>query len=220
LVSDVLHSWPEYWDEKKQLWVPVDPTWEKTTGGIDYFNKTDLNHFTFAIHGESSVEPYPAGSYRGEAGLGKDIQVTFGTYKQEENPKITVEFKLPSKIFGNLGGNGEMVVKNLTGQALYNLELRLQSEKVKLIEPSSDKLQLAVLPPFSSQKIILKIAADSWWHFGKGNLTVWANNQEFRYSLEIGSLIILLILPAVGIILIIGFLLIFVRKLFRQTQPL
>ncbi|MDO8452741.1 MAG: transglutaminase family protein, partial [bacterium] len=64
LVADVLHAWPEYWDDAKRLWIPVDPTWGKTTGGIDFFDKFDLNHITFAIHGANSESPLPAGAYK------------------------------------------------------------------------------------------------------------------------------------------------------------
>ena len=62
LVTDVLHSWPEYYDIDRELWIPVDPTWTDTTGGIDYFSKLDFNHIAFAIRGERSDYPYPAGA--------------------------------------------------------------------------------------------------------------------------------------------------------------
>ncbi len=52
LVSDVLHAWPEYYDDTTQSWVPVDPTWADTTHGVDYFTKLDFNHLAFAILGE------------------------------------------------------------------------------------------------------------------------------------------------------------------------
>jgi len=47
LEQDVLHSWPEYYDFASQTWQQVDPTWGNTTGGLDYFHKFDLDHFTF-----------------------------------------------------------------------------------------------------------------------------------------------------------------------------
>lgn len=79
LVADVLHSWPEYYDKDKGAWIPVDPTWGSTTGGIDYFNKLDLRHFAFVIHGEESVKPYPPGSYKLGPNPQKDVFVTFGS---------------------------------------------------------------------------------------------------------------------------------------------
>ena len=79
LKRDVLHAWPEYWDEQKNSWVQVDPTWEKTTGGIDYFNHLDLNHFAFVIHGTDSQYPPPPGSYQDNGSGNKTVNVTFAT---------------------------------------------------------------------------------------------------------------------------------------------
>lgn len=56
--ADILHSWPEYFDDAKQLWIQTDPTWEDTSG-IDYFNSFDLNHVVFAIHGKNPTFPIP-----------------------------------------------------------------------------------------------------------------------------------------------------------------
>ncbi len=76
LQTDVLHAWAQYYDEGKKLWVDVDPTWGKTTGGIDYFSRMDFNHITFAILGTDSSVPVPAGSFR-KKDRNKDIAITF-----------------------------------------------------------------------------------------------------------------------------------------------
>jgi len=76
LAKDVLHAWPEYYDQDKQTWVQIDPTWANTTGGIDYFNKLDLAHLVFAIHGLSATQPLPAGVYKTSGGGSKDVFVT------------------------------------------------------------------------------------------------------------------------------------------------
>ncbi len=57
--GDVLHAWPEYWDDKLG-WVQVDPTWGSTSGGLNYFEKLDFNHITFVQKGLSSTSPAPA----------------------------------------------------------------------------------------------------------------------------------------------------------------
>lgn len=70
--TDILHSWPEYFDREQKLWIPVDPTWESTSG-IDYFHSLDLNHIAFVIHGKEPDYPYPAGMYKIEPS--KDIEI-------------------------------------------------------------------------------------------------------------------------------------------------
>ncbi len=61
LVKDVLHAWPEYYDESKKTWIMIDPTWGNTTHGMDYFSSLDFEHITFVIKGLSSTYPVPAG---------------------------------------------------------------------------------------------------------------------------------------------------------------
>ncbi len=78
LVNDVLHAWPEYWDHEASIWRPVDPTWAKTTGGIDYFTKLDMRHVSFVMHGRSSTTPIPPGSYKLGANPQKDVFISFG----------------------------------------------------------------------------------------------------------------------------------------------
>jgi hypothetical protein len=55
--SDILHAWPQYYDQVRQSWVDIDPTWAKTTNGVDYFSDIDLNHVTLVIHGLDSHNP-------------------------------------------------------------------------------------------------------------------------------------------------------------------
>lgn len=64
ITTDILHSWPEYFNDSQKNWVSVDPTWGNTTGGVDYFNKLDFSHITFVRHGLEDSYPLPAGAYK------------------------------------------------------------------------------------------------------------------------------------------------------------
>ena len=85
--SDILHSWVEYYDQTKQDWISVDPTWEDTSG-IDYFSSLDLNHIVFAIHGKKADYPYPAGSYKLQQG-GTFVHVTPSTHTEAARVDLT-----------------------------------------------------------------------------------------------------------------------------------
>jgi len=76
LVEDVLHAWPEYYDESAKTWIMVDPTWGNTTKGVDFFHTLDFEHIVFAIKGSDSAYPIPAGGYKFEKPT-KDVQVSF-----------------------------------------------------------------------------------------------------------------------------------------------
>ncbi|MFA6361785.1 MAG: transglutaminase-like domain-containing protein, partial [Candidatus Shapirobacteria bacterium] len=76
LNADILHAWPQYYDFQKKAWVSVDPTWGKTTNGVDFFNDLDPNHFIFVFHGLESNNPPPPGAYKNNQDI-KTVKVEF-----------------------------------------------------------------------------------------------------------------------------------------------
>lgn len=112
LVADVLHAWPQYYDEDKKAWISIDPTWADTTNGIDYFNKLDFNHIAFVTLGESSSEPKAAGSYKSETS-GKDVFINFIDDVVIPEPKLEIELQLPTSPLGGFNTKGSMRIKNV-----------------------------------------------------------------------------------------------------------
>lgn len=119
LQNDVLHAWPEYYDTKTNSWKPIDPTWAKTTNGIDYFNDLDLNHITFVTHGLDSQNPLPPGSYKSDP-QSKSIEINFADTEIEK----TTSF--PEIIFKD----GKLFLQNHSPNSQKNL--RLSSENLSL----------------------------------------------------------------------------------------
>jgi len=151
LVADVLHSWPEYWDETNKVWVPIDPTWASTTGGIDYFNKLDLRHFNFVNHGIDPNMPYPPGSYKLGSNPQKDVFVNFGQLPQERtsSPQIT------ARVGNNLpfiGARAEIEIYNSGPVALYDLDAEVLFDNAFVMsEP------IEFLAPFSTATFTVRI---------------------------------------------------------------
>lgn len=147
LVADVLHAWPEYWDSKMGVWVPIDPTWGSTTGGVDFFNKLDLRHFTFVIHGKDAIKPYPPGSYKLGPNPQKDVYVSFGKLPETRlsNPEMMLVSKKFSPIFGQ---KLQISVQNPGPTALYDLNITTLFDAV-----AKYKDQIPMLPPFGSYEI-------------------------------------------------------------------
>lgn len=96
--SDILHAWPEYYDETKKAWIGVDPTWGNTTGGIDYFNKLDFSHITFVRHGQEDSYPLPAGAYKSNPSE-KYVYVEIATDLPGEN----ISFEKRGNVIYNTG---------------------------------------------------------------------------------------------------------------------
>ncbi|MBU0579160.1 hypothetical protein KJ628_04295 [Patescibacteria group bacterium] len=223
LVEDILHSWPEYFDPAQQRWIPIDPTWENTTGGVDYFHQLDLNHIVFAINGQNSITPHPAGSYKEQDSAQKTVYVEFGTHFPEE--KLSFVFNLtPQKILGiNIPGRYLLQISNNIGQAYYHLPLNIQTSTTNLVIKNNPK-EITALLPFQTIEIPLVFENNSSWlpihdtielkiadDFQKFNITTSPQlqlnlsfYQEHYYLVMAGG--------AIFVTLIAGSLLVFRRK--------
>ena len=140
--ADVLHAWPQYYDQNKQAWISVDPTWEKTTSGIDYFNDLDPNHFAFVFHGLDSENPLPPGAYKNKHNI-KTVEVEFATQELKakyENLKIT---SLNNKIIKPT----IIKISNQNNNSLSNLKISIPN--------LNWQQEIALLPPSSSVEINL-----------------------------------------------------------------
>lgn len=133
LVADVLHAWPEYYDQERRLWIPVDPTWADTTGGVNYFDKLDFDHIVFAIHGLSSSQPIPAGFYKEAGRLGKDINVSFAE-KQIilPQPQFETNLQFAKVVVSGTNPKGLLIVKNQTGALAYKIPVTIEADEFGL----------------------------------------------------------------------------------------
>jgi hypothetical protein len=151
LVADVLHAWPEYWNSKEQVWVPIDPTWASTTGGIDYFNNFDMKHITFVIHGEDDTKPFAPGSYKLGPNPQKDVYVSLARLPEIRNskPEISVETKGSIPL---LGSSTVISFYNPGPSALYNQEIKIfYDDRVAYRE------DVTAMPPFSHKEVKLNM---------------------------------------------------------------
>ena len=165
---DILHAWPQYWDNSRQNWVSVDPTWEKTTGGIDYFSKLDFNHFTFVTHGVADDAPLSAGFYKLPNDNSRNVKVDFGIYKDYPTIPLITNLDIPRQIFSPLGTIIKLHIDNPNGFAIYNAAYAVlsQNEIIEIIPPFA-KLEIPIyIKPnwnveFSSRTIILTVSGIS-----------------------------------------------------------
>lgn len=140
--TDILHAWPQYYDNTKQSWISVDPTWTNTTSGVDFFNDLDPNHLAFVFHGLDSQNPLTPGSYKNNQNI-KTVEVNFSKTELTSN-FFPLEIKnLPSSIFGKQ----TIKVYNPNLNAITNLSFKTKN--------SNWKYFLDVIAPLSSIEIIL-----------------------------------------------------------------
>lgn len=177
LVADVLHAWPEYWDSERKVWVPVDPTWGDTTGGVDYFEKLDMRHLAFVMHNKDPEDPIPPGSYKLGANPQKDVFISAGGELASENSlsiSISQGAGLP---FGGIRLLAK--IENPGPTALYD-------QKVELFYGNEKKHEsiIPVLLPYESRtmEFTLPYAVFSGQTSGKVNLFVGQAASSFEPS--------------------------------------
>lgn len=150
LSSDVLHAWPEYYDENLDVWRPVDPTWENTSG-IDYFSSFDLNHLVFVIHGKSSEYPLPAGTYK--ISDSKDIIINPVFDLPKEIKKVTISdfnFYKSKDNFYQI----KITVKNEGNVYLYNLPIEITT---KTLIVKNNNFYITSLAPLEKKEVIFNV---------------------------------------------------------------
>ncbi len=201
LVADVLHSWPEYWNDVDKKWIPIDPTWAVTTGGTDFFHKFDLNHFAFVIHGVNPVKPYSPGSYKLGAYPEKDVSITFGKLPENKYPIIKTSYKFLG-IFPIVSRKLLFSAENTGKSAEYNMDFSISG----LNKPIDSKIN-AILPFSKYENIIdikygllgTKIGDSLTLHFNGSEIVINTNKTK----VIIDQLLILLIFLILGIIIVL-----------------
>jgi len=200
LVSDVLHAWPEYWDSESGVWIPIDPTWGATTGGSDFFNKFDLRHFAFVIHGANPVLPYSAGTYKNSSEPTKDVQVSFGKLPERRSANVKFE-TVSSQLIPFFIDKTTIAIENSGPNALYNFPIRItsgqfeKSEVVDVFLPFTRKAST-----FNISYGLFSLSAPEFINIEVGNLR--ENIAVNKNQAVVGQLVGFSIL----VILIIGYL--------------
>ena len=206
LVSDVLHAWPEYYDRELNVWIPVDPTWANTTGGVDYFTKLDFNHIVFAMNGLDSTAPYPAGYYRREGKTGRDVVVEFALSAQDSPANVTATIEFPERVGAGTRAGGAIVVRNSGGDSAYNISLSALSKEAGILVTD----MIPELLPHAVVRVPITGVFDQTITGRSGQIQARVNDVTITQDFRIEPLYWLMVLGSITFLLslIVGLLLI------------
>lgn len=219
LVKDVLHSWPEYYDYDLETWVMVDPTWGKTTGGVDYFYTLDFDHFAFVIKGQNSSYPIPAGGYKTKNDKGKNINVKFSDNFGSTNETLSISENFNSDYSSLEKITGSILVRNIGNVLSSPQTIRVENNS---LNPPEQKIDLESIPPFGYLEIPVTFDRESLLTNKLSEITIHVNNESITKSIKIspfainkwsvGGILFVTIIIAAAIISKIWHLLFFGKK--------
>ena len=183
LVKDILHAWPEYYDDSKGTWVMVDPTWGNTTGGVDYFHTFDFDHFAFVIQGADSSYPITAGGYKyaGDENK-KDVFVSFSKSDFSYEPKLSVTSKLPKQQIAGVKVKGSIEVKNTGNVATVTQILSVHSDS---LNPHQQEVVLDPIPPFGTKTVTVAFDSESFLTNKTHNLTIQVASKNVKQVVKV-----------------------------------
>jgi transglutaminase-like putative cysteine protease len=200
LVNDVLHAWPEYWDSSQNVWISIDPTWGKTTGGVDYFHKFDLEHFAFVIHGYNASQPLAAGLYKRNSST-KDVRVEISEYRDYPFRPLEVSWHRPWQIFPFISNRSSISIANSQGQSIYLLPVSLSMAGLTLDSPS--EYNISLIPPFGHIDLPANIKSGLLPRFTSQYVAVNLGGQNVTYKVTSQSFIAWYVLFAIIISLVL-----------------
>ncbi len=151
-----LHSWVEFYDEEGR-WKAVDPTWESTSGGVDYFSQSLINHLAVVKRGISSTDPKAP----------KDAVITFTEQQLVEDKKISIFMEVKDTVYSGFPQQAKLRIEN-TGNVSYPKgSLTLSSKQIKFVQGDNKQgvnqitTDVAEIPPFGMVEMLLDIKTGS-----------------------------------------------------------
>ncbi len=209
LSHDLLHAWPEYFDEEKG-WVMVDPTWENTTGGVDYFNKFDLNHVVFTVRGLSSESPYSTSDV--------SVMVSPNDFIGKPSPDVqisgqdTIWSGFPAALTVKITNQGNSVQQPTTLTAATN----------RLIILDNKSIALPAIPPYGFVIYDLNLRTPDIWRSFLDTLKITVGGQTFNKNLHVKPIFLFKPFPYVFLGLVglvfLGYLAVLLIHLLRVNR--
>ncbi|MBI5465401.1 transglutaminase domain-containing protein, partial [Candidatus Gottesmanbacteria bacterium] len=213
LKKDILHAWPEYFDGEK--WIQVDPTWQNTTGGVDFFQTFDFNHFAFVIKGTDSEYPYPAGSYKLDGQDTKDVDVIPSEVEiiPQQN-KINLDLAVMPQAIAGFGITGQLVITNLSPNVISDQKVSLKASGASL---SSSHSSTGLIPPYGKKEIIFNLSKIPWYQKTPILLSAMVGKNTVDKVIRVKPIILLYLLPVILVLIIIGIAIVLIFKKKAKT---
>jgi hypothetical protein len=216
LKRDVLHAWPEYYDDRTQNWIQIDPTWENTTQGLDFFNTLDLNHLVFIRRGKRSDYPYPPGAYKDKEGVSKDVNVKFGNIEDiVVNKKIIISIDAPKEIYAGFISEARIIIENFGNTIQEKKFLNVKIDDADLIE--NREVEIGSIPPFGKKETMIKFKPNGLITPKNIRLSLFYDNEKSEKLIRIKPIKAIYLAPyLLAVMILILLTILAARKLWKH----
>lgn len=183
LIKDVLHAWPQYYDDDLKSWVMIDPTWANTTKGLDYFDTLDFDHVAFAIQGLDSDSPAPAGGYKLDTTTSeKDVDIKPSKYFGKTDATVEAKVLLSPSYTAGFPISSQIIIRNVGNSVSQNSFLLVSSYSLK---PDLQNLKVPQIPPFGEISIPLTFEKKSFLTNEQATIKIQLGNRVIYQSFYI-----------------------------------
>lgn len=157
LEGTIFHTWPEYYDDA-QGWIMIDPTWQSTTGGVDYFSRFDLNHFVLTRRGVSSSDPISPDK--------ADVKFYDGQFEPKES--ISISMDSPSEVYAGFPASMKVKISNSGNTVFPATPFSLSSSNISFgdkVSPNSTakSYELKPIPAFGELEFEFNLLTGPLW---------------------------------------------------------
>src|SRR5258708_7315510 len=167
-----LHTWPEYYDPQTG-WMMIDPTWENTTGGVDYFSKFDLNHLVLAVRGSLSEQPIAA----------DQVEVSLAKADLEPHPSLDLKLEAPSQIFAGFPAQVKVHIFNNGNVATSSAQVKLSTSKLELLGPTD--FITPPIPPLGHVDYQFTVKNKTLWDEYNDKLELLVASQSAQKAIQV-----------------------------------
>lgn len=164
-----LHCWAEYFDPLVGGWLMVDPTWQSTTGGVD-FSRSDLNHLVIASIGSTSD---------GTA-IPERIEVTLADDNFVTSNKLNLSMDVYETIFAGLPSKAVIRIENQGNFSKDQANLIFNSGKITTTGITA--FSTGEIPPMGVLEHQFDLRAPSLWSSFEEILQLQVDDQTIDHK--------------------------------------
>ncbi len=158
LPPDILHAWVQFYSNRFG-WVNSDPTWQSTSGNLNFFGNVGSSHFALVRYGINSENPPLILSFVKEKNPQNNINIEATTNKFVQNPNFILKIPNFNNLVSGFKNYIDITIQNTGNQVLRGGNIEILSKNNKIISTFSIK-NIAIFP-YTSQSVKIPIQSKS-----------------------------------------------------------